>query len=54
MVVNAEGFPRDGGGKLSSTDYPGALTIIVKRTPEGLRLIHEHHSVRAMAPAKGA
>ena len=54
MVVTAEGFPADGGPKLTSTDYPGALTMIVKRTPEGLRLIHEHHSVRAMAPAKGA
>ena len=52
-MVTAEGFPPDGGPKLTSTDYPGALTIIVKRTPEGLRLIHEHHSVRAMAPAKG-
>ena len=54
MVVNAEGFPADGGPKLTSTDYPGALTMIVKRTPDGLRLIHEHHSVRTMATAKGA
>jgi ketosteroid isomerase-like protein len=54
MVVTAEGFPPDGGPKLTSTDYPGALTMIVKRTPEGLRLIHEHHSVRALATAKGA
>jgi ketosteroid isomerase-like protein len=54
MVVTAEGFPSDGGPKLTSTDYPGALTMIVKRTPEGLRLIHEHHSVRALATAKGA
>jgi ketosteroid isomerase-like protein len=52
MVVTAEGFPPAGGAKLTSTEYPGALTMIVKRTPEGLRLIHEHHSVR-MAPAKG-
>jgi len=54
MVVSAERFPQDGSGKLVSSDYPGALSMIVKRTPEGLRLIHEHHSVRAMAPAKGA
>jgi len=54
MVVNAERFSQDGGGKLVSSEYPGALTMIVKRTPEGLRLIHEHHSVRALAPAKGA
>ena len=53
MVVSAERFPQDGSGKLVSSEYPGALTMIVKRTPEGLRLIHEHHSVRAMAPAKG-
>ena len=54
ITVTAEGFPPDGGPKLISTEYPGALTVIVKRTPEGLRLIHEHHSVRALAPAKGA
>jgi|SRR5262245_31645191 len=54
MVVTAEGFPPDGGPKLTSTDYPGALTMIVKRTPDGLRLIHEHHSVRLAAPAKGS
>ena len=54
MVVSAEKFPQDGGGKLIASEYPGALTMIVKRTPDGLRLIHEHHSVRAMAPAKGA
>ena len=54
MVVSAERFPQDGSGKLASSEYPGALTMIVKRTPEGLRLIHEHHSVRAMAPGKGA
>ena len=54
MTVTAEGFPPDGGSKLISIEYPGALTMIVKRTPEGLRLIHEHHSVRVAAPAKGA
>lgn len=54
MVLNAERFPQDGSGKLVSTDFPGALTMVVKRTPEGLRLIHEHYSVRAPASAKGA
>jgi|SRR5689334_16964359 len=54
MTVTAESFPQDGSGKLVSTEYPGALTVIVKRTPEGLRVLHEHHSVRALAPAKGA
>lgn len=34
-------------GRTYVVDLPGALTIIVKRTPEGLRLIHEHYSVRA-------
>jgi ketosteroid isomerase-like protein len=29
-----------------AADLPGAATIVVKRTPEGLRLIHEHYSVR--------
>src|SRR5262245_23858296 len=53
MVVTAERFPQDGSGKLVSSEYPGAVTMIVKRTPEGLRLIHEHHSVRALAPATG-
>jgi ketosteroid isomerase-like protein len=53
MVVSAERFPQDGGGKLMSSEYPGALTMIVKRTPDGLRLIHEHHSVRALAPKGG-
>ena len=27
-------------------DIPGSLTIVVKRTPAGLRLIHEHSSLR--------
>jgi ketosteroid isomerase-like protein len=54
MVVKTESFPQDGSGKLIPNDYPGAVTMIVKRTPQGLRLIHEHHSVRALAPAKGA
>lgn len=30
-----------------AVDVPGGLTILVKRTPEGLRLIHQHYSVRA-------
>jgi len=46
MVVTADRFPPAGAGKLISEDFPGALTMIVKRTPDGLRLIHEHHSVR--------
>lgn len=27
-------------------ETPGAVTIVVRRTPEGLRLIHEHYSAR--------
>lgn len=33
-------------GSTAMDDVPGALTIIVKRTPAGLRLIHEHYSFR--------
>lgn len=33
-------------GPTSMRETPGALTIVVKRTPEGLRLIHEHYSLR--------
>ena len=46
MVVTADRFPLQGGSKLTSDDFPGALTMIVRRTPDGLRLIHEHHIVR--------
>jgi ketosteroid isomerase-like protein len=34
-------------GNLVVDNLPGAFTIVVKRTPEGLRLVHEHYSVRA-------
>jgi len=34
-------------GNMTFESLPGAFTIVVKRTPEGLRLIHEHYSVRA-------
>ena len=30
----------------SASEARGAMTMIVKRTPEGLRLIHEHYSLR--------
>ena len=33
-------------GPTTMTEKPGALTLVVKRTPEGLRLIHEHYSLR--------
>ena len=33
-------------GNLVLQDLPGAFTIVVKRTPEGLRLAHEHYSIR--------
>jgi len=35
-------------GRAYVVDVPGALTIVVKRTPDGLRLIHEHYSVRPL------
>lgn len=34
------------GRTVTMVDVLGAMTIIVRRTPEGLRLIHEHYSVR--------
>ena len=37
-------FKRMGDMVLDS--LPGAFTIVVKRTPEGLRLVHEHYSIR--------
>jgi uncharacterized protein (TIGR02246 family) len=33
-------------GRTWLTSAPGAMTLVVKRTPEGLRLIHEHYSLR--------
>jgi ketosteroid isomerase-like protein len=30
---------------LNPIDVPGAVTMLVKRTPEGIRLVHEHFSV---------
>lgn len=33
-------------GNMVLQDLPGAFTIVVKRTPEGLRLVHEHYSIR--------
>jgi hypothetical protein len=33
-------------GRTLVMDAQGAMTVIVKRTPDGLRLIHEHYSLR--------
>jgi len=33
-------------GNMVLDNVPGAFTIVVKRTPEGLRLVHEHYSIR--------
>lgn len=33
-------------GRTWLTNASGAMTLVVKRTPEGLRLIHEHYSLR--------
>src|SRR5436190_11789597 len=33
-------------GNMVLDSLPGAFTIVVKRTPEGLRLVHEHYSIR--------
>src|SRR6266850_969279 len=32
-------------GRSFAIDAPGAVTIIVRRTPDGIRLIHEHYSL---------
>jgi ketosteroid isomerase-like protein len=34
-------------GNMVVDNLPGAFTIVVKQTPEGLRLVHEHYSIRA-------
>ena len=33
-------------GNMVLENVPGAFTLVVKRTPEGLRLVHEHYSIR--------
>src|SRR6266850_2226178 len=33
-------------GRTLVMDAQGAMTVLVKRTPDGLRLIHEHYSLR--------
>jgi len=33
-------------GNMVLDTVPAAYTIVVKRTPEGLRLVHEHYSIR--------
>jgi ketosteroid isomerase-like protein len=42
MTVSSHPPARDG----SLTNAPGALSIVVKRTPEGLRIVHEHYSLK--------
>lgn len=49
----ASGAMRIGGGAFqlgnrTVNELGGAYTIIVKKTPDGLRVIHEHFSVRAL------
>lgn len=33
-------------GNMIVDNVPGAFTMVVRRTPEGLRLVHEHYSIR--------
>jgi hypothetical protein len=33
-------------GRTWLSSAAGAMTLVVKRTPEGLRVIHEHYSLR--------
>ena len=44
-TMNLAGQHQIGG--VSVLNLPGAFTMVVRRTPEGLRLVHEHYSVRA-------
>ena len=39
-------------GNMIVDNLPVAFTIVVKRTPDGLRLVHEHYSVRATLASK--
>jgi uncharacterized protein (TIGR02246 family) len=39
--------PLQPGHGVVTRDAPGAATILVKRFPEGLRLVHEHYSLGA-------
>ena len=39
-------------GNMIVDNLPAAFTIVVKRTPDGLRLVHEHYSVRATLASK--
>ena len=43
-TLNLRGTYRMGNMVLDT--LPSAFTIVVKRTPEGLRLVHEHYSLR--------
>jgi uncharacterized protein (TIGR02246 family) len=33
-------------GRVYTVDLPGAMTIVVRRTPDGLKFVHEHYSIR--------
>ncbi len=39
-------------GNMIVDNLPVSFTVVVKRTPEGLRLVHEHYSVRATLASK--
>ena len=39
-------------GNMIVDNLPASFTVVVKRTPEGLRLVHEHYSVRATLASK--
>lgn len=36
------------GGTVVTSDQQGAATVVVKRTAEGMRLVHEHYSFRGI------
>lgn len=43
-TLNVQGVQKI--GNLVVDNLPGAYTMVVKRTPEGPRLVHEHYSIR--------
>jgi ketosteroid isomerase-like protein len=47
MSISSAGALMQRGRYVTLSDVPGAFTMVVRRTPEGLRLVHEHYSVHA-------
>jgi ketosteroid isomerase-like protein len=46
MSVSTNQPVKTASGELTSA--PGAMTLVVKRQPDGLRIIHEHYSLQTL------